>query len=178
MYILLGTYQYIRQVSRCLNPVGSNKQLQRTQQIITSTFLSWKFLLKEKVKILPEVFKISEFQTVSNFHFLTGNVRCPVAISTPVTSMIFLKPGPHHRYLRKWRGITLRTVRIWPILLPQKSFVFLQEKQHSSSSSTDVLFYTSSIILLLKSLLSQNLADCFLFLFSFCFGCCNFSSFV
>lgn len=75
-------------------------------------------------------------------------------------------------------GITLRRVRMWPILLPQKSFVFLQEKQHSSSSSTDVLFYTSSIILFLKSLLSQNLADCFLFLFSLCFGCCNFSSFV
>ena len=27
-YILMGTYQYICQVPQCLNPVGSNKQLQ------------------------------------------------------------------------------------------------------------------------------------------------------
>ena len=44
---------------------------------------------------------------------------------------------------------------------------FFCKKNNISSSSTDVLFYTSSIVLLLKSLLSQNLADCFLFLFLF-----------
>ena len=39
------------------------------QEIATSTFLSQQFLLKWKVIILLDIFRISEFQTASNFFF-------------------------------------------------------------------------------------------------------------
>ena len=32
---------------------------------------------------LPDIVKISEFQTAGDFHFRVGNIRCPGAIFTP-----------------------------------------------------------------------------------------------
>ena len=37
--------------------------------------------------VLPDIFRISEFQTAGDFHFCARNIRCLVAISTPAISL-------------------------------------------------------------------------------------------